>query len=92
MYDTKLNNAQRERLVLLAEECSEVIKACMKILRHGYGDSSTYDNRGALEFEMGHVDYAYQLMLYHEDIDEDNVQQSMKVKEAEIAQYLHFQK
>lgn len=28
--------AQREALVLAAEECAEVVQACMKILRFGY--------------------------------------------------------
>ena len=32
----KLTEAEQERLVILAEECSEVIQIVCKILRHGY--------------------------------------------------------
>lgn len=33
---TGLTLAQRERLEMLAEEAAEVVKACTKVLRHGY--------------------------------------------------------
>lgn len=37
-----ITEAERERLVLLAEECAEVIQAATKILRWGW--ESTYDD------------------------------------------------
>jgi NTP pyrophosphatase (non-canonical NTP hydrolase) len=43
-----LSPAEDERLAKLAEECAEVVKACMKIMRHGY-DRYNPDVRGALE-------------------------------------------
>ncbi len=52
-----LTNAQRERLEMLAEEASEVVKACTKILRHGYDSYSPFivgetNNRKDLEDEL----------------------------------------
>lgn len=35
-FNNGLTKAQEERLEMLAEECAEVVKCCMKILRHGY--------------------------------------------------------
>lgn len=37
-----LTPAQQERLVMLAEECGEVIQAVTKILRHGYDSCNPY--------------------------------------------------
>ena len=37
-----MTEAEKERLVILAEECAEVIQAVSKVLRHGW--ESTYDN------------------------------------------------
>lgn len=47
---------EAERLVKLAEECSEVAQMCMKILRHGYEshhpDDPDTDNRALLNEEL----------------------------------------
>jgi NTP pyrophosphatase (non-canonical NTP hydrolase) len=37
-----ITEAERERLVILMEECGEVIQAASKIIRHGW--DSTYDD------------------------------------------------
>jgi NTP pyrophosphatase (non-canonical NTP hydrolase) len=37
-----VTEAERERLVILMEECGEVIQACSKIIRHGW--HSKYDD------------------------------------------------
>lgn len=54
-----LTPAEAEALTILAEEASEVVKAAMKILRHGKAPtdhsvkpSVTYDNLAALQGEM----------------------------------------
>lgn len=39
-----LTKAQEERLHYLIEECSEVIKACTKTLRHGYQSYNPFDD------------------------------------------------
>jgi hypothetical protein len=38
----QVTEAERERLVILMEECGEVIQACSKIIRHGW--RSRYDD------------------------------------------------
>ena len=38
------NEAERERLAILAEECGEVIQAIGKILRHGFENSFSSDS------------------------------------------------
>lgn len=53
----KITEAERERLEMLAEEASEVIKAVTKILRHGYYSRNPNrpdegDNRKQLEREI----------------------------------------
>lgn len=52
-----MTDAQRERLVMLIEECAEVQKECTKILRHGYhnyhpDEGPTVTNRSNLEREI----------------------------------------
>lgn len=55
----KLSPAEAERLAILIEECSEVIQAAVKILRHGYESGmpdyiySCLTNRETLERELG---------------------------------------
>lgn len=53
----KLTEAERERLEMLAEEASEVVKAVTKILRHGYESYNPHkphdgSNRLQLENEL----------------------------------------
>lgn len=52
-----LTEDQRERLEMLAEEAAEVVKACTKILRHGFNshnpdDPNHRNNRHDLEQEL----------------------------------------
>lgn len=54
-----LTQAQEERLTMLAEEASEVVQACTKILRHGFDSfdptldgSNPPSNREHLEKEL----------------------------------------
>jgi NTP pyrophosphatase (non-canonical NTP hydrolase) len=52
-----MNKGQVERLVLLIEECGEVIQAASKVLRHGWEGSyvNGEKNRTSLERELGDV-------------------------------------
>lgn len=69
-----LSPAEIERLALLIEECSEVIKVCTKVLRHGWQPAGEpYDNRAALEQELGDVRLAERLMITNCDVHENNI-------------------
>ena len=77
-YFNQLTEAEAERLFVLVEECSEVIKECMKILRHGYNptDENTgkiYDNRRLLETEISQMIWTIERMLRAEDLDPERV-------------------
>lgn len=70
----QLTPAQEERLAWLVEECSEVIKACTKIQRHGYfsydpTDSNHLGNKVDLETEIQDVLNAITLLYNSGDID-----------------------
>ena len=64
----KLTEAEQERLVLLMEECGEVVQAVSTILRHGYESTNpkipnSETNRQALEREVGDaLSAAYRLV------------------------------
>lgn len=52
-----MNDAERERLTMLAEEAAEVVQAVTKILRHGYdsyypGDPKRSTNQELLQEEL----------------------------------------
>ena len=54
----KLTEAEQERLVILAEECAEVIQAASKIKRFGLVGkpvNTTLTNKESLEMELGDV-------------------------------------
>ena len=74
--------AETERLIMLVEECGEVIQAASKVLRHGYecyhpdnapdnkGRGAPQDNRDDLEAEICDVLAAVQMLKLAGDIDE----------------------
>lgn len=76
MAHPSLNPSEAERLELLIEECSEVIQASTKILRHGY-DSSHPDrspmgdtvNRDDLQDEVADVQAVLTMMENEQDIE-----------------------
>lgn len=69
---TELTPAQAERLQMLAEEASEVIKVCMKILRHGYASHHPgrpkVDNRHLLILELMDFWTVYERMAAHNEL------------------------
>lgn len=80
-----MTNAQVERLHLLIEEASEVIKAATKALRHGYSkrnpmNPSLCDNRYELEEEMGDLRAAMLLLCRAGDVKKKNIHDWAKHK------------
>lgn len=77
---TELTAAQRERLYLLIEECGEVIQAATKALRHGPTSTPPGtdfpNNRHQLEWELGDLLFAVDLLTRCGDIDADEVEEA----------------
>ena len=91
----KLTEAEQERLVILAEECAEVIQVVAKIQRHGFNSDNTgtmqLTNRRLLENEIGHVNYAVSQLALAADVDFSRIHRAMDAKAVHIRQYLHHQ-
>lgn len=94
MWDPNLTDAQRERLDLLIEECTEVIKAACKIKRFGYW--STYGgnhppNIEELIAELGDVMAIMTLMKVEGEINVDGVEDARNDKLERMRPYVRFQ-
>lgn len=95
----KLTPAETERLAWLIEECSEVVKAGSKILRHGYysydpSDPDHKGNRDDLQREVADVLKAIILMTLTEDISPTFLEEAlMPMLESESikVRYMHHQ-
>jgi hypothetical protein len=88
--------AKLERITLLAEEASEVVQICMKIIRHGpdsYNpdDPAQIPNRILLGRELGDMEYAIRLMVKAKEIDPQDVADGRVLAESRKPQYLHYQ-
>jgi NTP pyrophosphatase (non-canonical NTP hydrolase) len=93
MY-SKLSPAQIERLVWLAEECSEVVKAVMKILRHGY-ENQANSNKFGLEEEIGDVLAAIDILISESDVSSGNIDLLTQARLTEFRSgkcFMHHQK
>ena len=84
----KLTLGQVERFSYLVEECSEVIKVCTKILRHGFyakdfstGQEVSYNNRADLERELVDVFKAISRLCEAKDISEMSIVSFMESQE-----------
>lgn len=89
-----LTPAEHERLSLLVEECSEVIQAAGKILRHGYESKDPTDdnaptNRSNLERELGDVSLILRIMVREGDVNSTNMSKFSDKKAAKLQRYLH---
>jgi hypothetical protein len=84
-----------ERLEMLAEEASEVIKNVMKILRHGYEsshpDNPEITNRQLLEEEIGDFLGILEQMELKEDVQAVNVAYYKQEKWKKALPYTHHQ-
>lgn len=99
----KLTPGEDERLAWLIEECSEVIKAATKILRHGYESYNPDDpnhpgNRKELEIELIDLFSSVGLMINNGDIDPNTLETFVKGREIKFGmrrpvrnKYLHHQ-
>lgn len=88
-----LTEAQEERLDLLVEECSEIIKAACKVKRFGYDSINPYapqdgTNLNQLQLEMGDLDAIYALMSNNGDVDIDAINKRHQEKYPKLAGYL----
>jgi hypothetical protein len=94
--DEKLTLAQNERLVILSEECAEVIQIINKIQRHGYDnyhpDNPMQDNQFLLEKELGHGTYAINTLIDNNDVRGYKIAFQAKKKSQTIQQWLRYQK
>ena len=84
-----------ERLALLMEECAEVQQVIGKILRHGYESMNptikhTDTNRALLEFELGDVSYAINLMIKAKDVTLAAIDAAQEAKTLRVGKYLHY--
>lgn len=88
-----LTPEQLELLAFASEECAEVIKASMKILRHGlYSDNKgalSHDNRTHLAFELGQVFAAIELLKDIGLVTSSELEQAKVEKLRTIWRYLH---
>lgn len=96
LFTNGLTPAQEERLELLIEECSEVIQACTKSLRHGYGSSNPFGNeqttnKADLQKELGQLLNALQMMVSASDVSLPKITEAKHKKQQTIHNWLHFQ-
>ena len=96
-FSNDLTDAQLERLAILSEELGEAQQCIGKIIRHGYHSwnptvVSTKTNKEELARELGHVNFAIDMILQSEDIEGDQVSFSYVEKEKSIQRWLHHQK
>lgn len=87
----KLTESQIERLIILSEECAEVIQVVSKIIRFGYEDFNPYakdirSNRERLEEELGDVLGAMQLFNLASELN------NMKILDAKEKKLQKFEK
>lgn len=84
--------AEAEALEILIEECSEVIKAATKALRHGWeatADGVSYDNRNDIEVELGQLDHAAGMVIALSSLKIENIRNACNTKRADIEKWLH---
>lgn len=93
-----LTPAETERLAILMEEASEVVKVCAKILRHGWFPTDrsvspvvAYDNRHDLELEMGDYAQAQEQLVTSGDVSADAIVDAQIAKGNIAWRRLHHQ-
>lgn len=93
-YANGLNEAQEERLYILAEECAEVIKEIQKVLRFGFESvhphNPTVTNRTLLTNEMGDLKAAMALLTCNGDIMETSLNYAAIDKNYRMQRFVKF--
>ncbi len=89
-----LTDAEKERLYLLIEECSEVQKQACKILRFGYEDihpTTFTDNKTILEQEIGDLLAIYRMMIQRDYLNHVMIEKYILNKNEKLKQFTRFQ-
>lgn len=90
------SKAHCERLELLIEECSEVIKAATKVMRFGDGAHHPQRplscNREELAEEIGNLEAAVTQLKRHGDVDQTVVFEAAEDHEFQMARHVRFTK
>lgn len=94
---TQLTSAQEERMDLLIEEASEIIKEACKIKRFGFNSSANpFDeyptNKEKLEIEIGGFAAVLQLAFNAGDLDPDASEAAMEKKQESGWKYTKYQR
>lgn len=87
-----LSPSEDERLTLLIEECSEVIKNACKIQRHGYSSvdpETLLSNRDLLKQEIIDVLTIIDLLISSNDITLESLEEAKAEKRIRMKRYLH---
>ena len=90
LITNKLDNLQQERLVILMEEASEVIKDACKTLRFGFDDKNpllegAITNREHLEREIGDFNNAVRMLVAAGDIKASRIKIAAEIKREMIS-------
>ena len=80
---TQLDVKTEELMVLLAEECGELVQACMKIKRHGLEPHRVT----ALIEEVGDVQCLIDLLIIHEVMSFGDIDERLAVKRDKLKQW-----
>jgi len=78
-----MKQKEEECLVITSEECAELIKECMKILRFGMNDK----HRENLISEMGDVQCMLDLLGDYLNISSDDVLEASIAKREKLKEY-----
>jgi hypothetical protein len=87
-------NKEQELLVVLTEECGEVIQASSKILRFGLNSKNPYSNKNnkeQLEQELGDLMCLIRALTENGTIDLDSVLAAAEKKRKKLEKYLKNQ-
>ncbi len=79
----RLEQHHDELMTLMAEECGELVQACMKIQRHGLDPQRVT----ALIEEVGDVQCLIDLMQVHNVMTFEEVDERIEVKKAKLKQW-----
>lgn len=85
---TIMKEQSREVLLILQEECAEVIQATSKCFRFGLdGQYQDCSNRTRLEQEIGDVLAMIDLLVSHGEVDADRLHEAKRRKFKKLAQW-----
>lgn len=94
-FDNGLSKAEKERLIILIEEMSEVTKIVCKIKRHGYASRNpdvpnSPNNVELLEMELGDLHYAMEFLGKNGDVNPARILDHSSRRYKKLSKYLHY--